>query len=99
MISYAAFYDELEKIAKSEDRRVDKEMLKRHLKTVAATGVGAGAGALTGHAISRWFKQPRIAKRVPKSALPIALAVLGGAAGLTTSRHRRRVDQYLKEGK
>jgi len=98
MISYAAFYDELEKIA-GQERYADKETIKRHLKTVAATGIGTGLGTVTGLALEKAIRKPRFAKKIPKSALPILLAIGGGLTGLASSRHRRRVDKYIKEGK
>lgn len=103
MISYAAFYDELEKIAAAD--YVTKEKLKRHLKAVGAVGIGSGLGAGTGLALRRYLERPEMLAKIKKlppgvlKAIPAIAAGLGGAAGLAKIMRTRKHLEYVRKGK
>lgn len=107
MISLPAFYDELEKIAEEQDRWITKEKLKRHAKTLAAVGAGAGLGYGTGKLVRRyvrgpgmkhlWKLSPKWQERIKKYS-PAAATIVGGAGVLAASKLRRKADKYVEKG-
>lgn len=104
MISYPAFFDELEKIGEAEKRTIDREKLKRHLKVVGAVGLGAGLGYGTGALVKNYLKSHEgmeKVKKLPPGVLKWAPAVAGGGAGLLLALNRmkrKKIDEYTERG-
>ena len=104
MISYSAFFDELEKIAedKPEDRYVTKERLKRLAIAVPTLGAGLAighfGGKLLGHELSKHKgvignfakEHPTLIKAVP--------ATLGGLGAMALALKNRKLKDYITHG-
>lgn len=108
MVSYPAFFDELEKIAEEEqkdDNWVTKQRLKRLAVAVPVAGLGLLGGHFAGkglaHALAK--RQGAIgdfARKHPfaiKSA-PMVAAGLAGAAGLAVAARSKKIHDYVKHG-
>jgi hypothetical protein len=102
--SYIALFDELEKIAEGQNRFVDKEKFKRHLKSVAVAGAGGAVGAGIGSALKHAYKSRKgpigeFVRTHPKAALAATVALsglgaLGGAAQIARTRqHFKQVEK------
>jgi len=107
MISYPAFFDELEKIAeeKKDDNSVTKARLKRLAVAVPVAGAGMFAGHFGGRALAHKLEQNKGAigdfvRKHPRAArvLPLGVAGLAGAAGLAAAMRHKQIDKYVRHG-
>jgi len=102
--SYPALFDELSKIAEEEQKYVDREKFKRHLKTVGAIGLGTGLGVGAGKLVGDYLQSKRGVdqlKKLPPWALKYGPAVAGGLAGGGVIAHkllRHKTDRYIEHG-
>lgn len=108
MISYAAFADEMIKIAEDDRRKPsNKRRLGRALLVGAAGGAGVGAGHFAAKALKEqarkrgWMKA--VAKGVPRSALrkyaPMAFGALAGGGGMLLATTRKKSEEHVDKGK
>lgn len=107
MISYAAFSDEMVKIAEEERKKpIDRKRLGRALLVAGAAGLGAGAGIgadrLYEMAARKYGLPGAVAKGVPRSilrkwGLPV-IGTIGGAGAALLAMMRKKADEYIDEG-
>lgn len=112
MISVPAIFDELDKIAESmplgyehfespsqvppEDRRIDKDKLKRFLRVAAVTGVGAAIGAGTGKLIGKHIMKIPNDKVGPYLKYgPAAVGALGALTAKLLDERRQLANRYI----
>jgi len=104
MISYPAFFDELEKISEDQRKNIDRETLKRHLKVVGTVGLGAGLGYGTGALVRKYLQSHEgmeKIKKLPPGVLKWAPAVAGGGAGLLYALNKmkqKKIQDYTERG-
>mgnify|MGYP006273700663 CR=1 FL=1 len=99
LVRHEAFYDELEKIASSEEKKVP---LRKKLKAMGLTALGTGLGYATASALHHYLKHnpPQIWNNLPIEkkyqvlGAAKALAGVGGAfAAKRLMHHREKMER------
>jgi len=103
MISYPAFFTELEKIAEAGQKPpATKDKVRRGLAVGGAAALGGGLAHGTARLIASQAKKRGWVKQLPKSALrkygPAALGALAAGGGMLLATARKKSERYIDEG-
>lgn len=102
MVNCSSFFDELEKIAEDDNNKITKEKLKRLLKVVGVTSLGAGLGYATGSAVNKYIAK-KFKSSPPSSSLmrwiPTIAGGLSATAAMINKYQRKDIDNYIKHGR
>lgn len=95
--SFAAFADEMKKIAAPEERSSSPGIDMAKIVGAGALGFGAGtaAGLGAGYVAEKAYKG-LTGKKIPRGPLVLAAPLLGTGAGITYAIHKAREQEALR---